>query len=172
MNPHHVADVENFICNFPQDGIIPDENLKKAIGKEIDQYRLVMKRNRDTRRIQCVINRELSPADYWELDGEKSFPHIAKVALSVFAMVSSTASVERSFKTCGNILTKQRNRLGADKAAKLATISMNYKLLQINQGEDMHRLPVDDKVGEDEKVGEDDDNEIIDLITVIVMIPV
>jgi hypothetical protein len=45
-------------------------------------------------------------------------------------MVASKASVERSFKTCGNILTKSCNRLRNSKVTKLALISSsNFKLL-------------------------------------------
>jgi hypothetical protein len=41
---------------------------------------------------------------------------------------ASTGGIERSFSTLGSIMTKQRNRLGIEKAAKLCSIVNHFKL--------------------------------------------
>jgi hypothetical protein len=124
------CEVENFIREFPVHGHrINDQPLQDAISRELDRYFVIMRNERQQdRRIKDVCDRKLAPIHFWEIESTY-FPLLSKVAKVTFAMVASNASVERSFKTCGNILTKARNRLHNSKVAKLALISSNYKLL-------------------------------------------
>ena len=130
-----------------------DEELRRSIGTEIDSYLLRMRRIGEIdRRVQDVRTRRLSPLHFWEIEASY-YPLLSKIAKITFAMVSSNASVERSFKTCGNnILTKSRNRLSTVKVAKMAKISTNFKLLnnvtQKRKLEEVNEVDNNDSNGE------------------------
>lgn len=48
---------------------------------------------------------------YWEDLGEKLFPEIAQVAMSVLAFPGGSGNLERDFCKSGNLITKQRGSM-------------------------------------------------------------
>lgn len=68
----------------------------------------------------------MSPSAWWRAAGAYSNrlnPKAVDICESLMLLPSSTAALERSFSTMGNIITKKRNRLGIEKARKLAVIN-------------------------------------------------
>ena len=51
----------------------------------------------------------------WWKTHEASLPNMSLMAKDFLSVQSSSASSERMFSVCGNLLTKQRNRLSAKK---------------------------------------------------------
>jgi len=67
---------------------------------------------------------EKTPKEFWNLPFIKHSP-IAPVALRIFSISPSTASVERSFSIQNYVHSKVRNRLSHDKVNKIMTVKMN-----------------------------------------------
>jgi hypothetical protein len=79
-------------------------------------------------------NVESSESDYWRLivsyQGDESFfkVKLAELALRLFSLPASNASVERSFSMQGLIHTKIRNKLSIEKQRKILTIQFSKKV--------------------------------------------
>lgn len=70
---------------------------------------------------------KLEPAAWWNnFFGQTKLGQIANKILTV---PSTSAAVERSFSTFGNIHTTKRNKLTTDRAGKLSYVSHNWRLL-------------------------------------------
>jgi hypothetical protein len=70
---------------------------------------------------------DVDPISWWLTFFPKTV--LAKTAQKVLSVPSTSASVERSFSTHGNIHTKKRNKLKTERAAKICYISHNWKLM-------------------------------------------
>lgn len=68
----------------------------------------------------------LKPTLWWKTYGFET--SLAKVALKILSMPTTSASTERSFSTHGYVHSKSRNRLSNERAAKLTFIQHNYNL--------------------------------------------
>ena len=68
---------------------------------------------------------KIRPTAWWK--GFCSNQELSKIASKILSLPSTTAAVERSFSTYGNIHTAKRNRLSNDTAKKLVFISQNIK---------------------------------------------
>jgi hypothetical protein len=68
----------------------------------------------------------VSPLAWWMAQAKQLNPDMLNLIKMLFTTVASSAGVERIFSTFGFIHSDVRNRLGSEKAAKLAFI---YKML-------------------------------------------
>jgi hypothetical protein len=66
-----------------------------------------------------------TPLQYWQADGV-AWPLLQDIAITLFAMVTSSAASERKFSTFCFIHSKLRNSLAAEKVQKLVFIKTNY----------------------------------------------
>src|ERR1700754_4715119 len=72
-----------------------------------------------------------NPIDWWEHAPNHDLqPGFKQLIRKLFSLPSSTGGIERLFSTLGNIMTKERNRLSIEKAAKLCNIHNHYKIVQ------------------------------------------
>lgn len=77
--------------------------------------------------------RTISPIAWWKgICGSSS---LSKIACRILTAPCTSAAVERSFSTYGNIHTRKRNRLTTERASKLAFISYNWNLENANKNE-------------------------------------
>lgn len=68
----------------------------------------------------------MSPVAWWRSSAAYSIrilPKMVEACEVLMILPSSTAALERAFSTMGNIITKKRNRLGIEKARKLAVVN-------------------------------------------------
>lgn len=72
---------------------------------------------------------KVDPLAWWK--GMCSSRPLAKVAVMILSLPSTSAACERSFSTYGNIQTAKRNRLTIKRASKLVFIQQNLKLSSI-----------------------------------------
>lgn len=99
------------------------------------------------------------------------------MTIKLFSLVVSTSSVERSFKTQGNIHSKVRNRLHDVKCSMLMTIKMNSHLLTVKKLTSIKRKLISDesesiavhdneviKESEDDSDFESDDEDLKEVI--------
>jgi len=76
----------------------------------------------------------LTPLEWWKECQNCNLPQgLVKLTETLFNLPASSASIERSFSTLGNILTKKRNRLGIEKAEKLCYIYQTRKMYNIKR---------------------------------------
>lgn len=79
-------------------------------------------------KINEQMTEKLHPLEWWNMFYEKT--KLAQLAaLKILSIPVTSAAVERSFSTFGNIHSKKRNRLSTKRAAKLTYISHNWRLL-------------------------------------------
>ncbi|CAF1430901.1 unnamed protein product [Adineta steineri] len=72
---------------------IDDDELERYLSKRLD-----------------LTNLSDNPLDFWK-NHKVEFPVLAKVACQVFSVPATSACVERSFSTAGNIATKRRTNI-------------------------------------------------------------
>ena len=72
-------------------------------------------------RISCI--------DWWYANKQK-FPYMASLAMTVLGVPASSAAVERLFSIAGDVITDDRNRLGADLASKLILLRATWGPLE------------------------------------------
>lgn len=70
---------------------------------------------------------EINPVVWWK--GVCGSTKLSKIAVRILTAPSTSAAVERSFSTHGNIHSNKRNRLTTERAAKIAFTSYNWNLL-------------------------------------------
>ena len=107
-------EIINTIRNYP---IRPEQDIEAELIKELDTF------------IELEEDIIHSTSRKFWVWNKRDLPLLSTIALRVFALVPSTTSVERSFKTRGNIHSKTRNRLTDDTCTRLLRIKMNYHLL-------------------------------------------
>lgn len=74
----------------------------------------------------CAKNSNILPLTYWKgICTEMPFRHVAEAVLS---MPATSAAIERTFSSYGNIHSKSRNRLTTERAGKITYINHNLKL--------------------------------------------
>jgi hypothetical protein len=79
--------------------------------------------------LQPSARKNLKPIDWWANAITPAVPKpFAELVHTLFLFPASTAGIERCFSTMGNIMTRQRNRISVEKAAKLCAINNYYKL--------------------------------------------
>ena len=71
----------------------------------------------------------LSGLEYWCQYGKSEYPLLAKIALRLYLVPTSSAAAERVWSIDSFIHSKRRNRLGNKKVEKLAFIYINHCLL-------------------------------------------
>jgi hypothetical protein len=73
----------------------------------------------------------MEPSVWWKSAAGPTVPDsLLTLINNIFVMPSSSAGIERSFSTLGNIMTPVRNRLGLEKASMLCCIHNQLKLEQ------------------------------------------
>ena len=100
--------------------VIAAESLKQADAEFFSQTLL-----------NPLICKKMNPSKWWESASEnirlpKGLVQLAKMLMS---LPSSSAGIERDFSTLANIMTKQRNRIGIEKASKLCLV---HRYLRVN----------------------------------------
>lgn len=76
-----------------------------------------------------TIRKEMDPRRWWKSAGTSGIIQaFIDFVDTLFTYPASTASIERAFSTLGGVMTKQRNRLSLEKAAKLCSIINHYKI--------------------------------------------
>ncbi len=109
--------------------------FKDKILIELNEFRTSVTENIETIS-QMSQNKSFSTLTWWQ-EYSSHFPIISILAIKLFSLVVSTSSVERSFKTQGNIHTKARNKLHDFKCSMLMAIKMNSSLLRKREGASM-----------------------------------
>jgi Protein of unknown function (DUF 659)/hAT family C-terminal dimerisation region len=71
----------------------------------------------------------LTGQQFWSQYGKDQYPHLAKIALRLYTVPTSSAAAERVWSIYAFIHSKRRNRLGIKKVEKLAFIYINHCLL-------------------------------------------
>jgi hypothetical protein len=71
-----------------------------------------------------------NPVRYWKSYlGYEDHNKLAQLAVRIFETVANSVASERAFSAMNIIITKLRNRLGAERADKLIFINMNQRVL-------------------------------------------
>lgn len=68
----------------------------------------------------------VKPTAWWKF---YAHTNLGKIAEKILTTLLTSAATERSFSTFGNVHTKKRNRLTAERAGKITYIAHNYKLM-------------------------------------------
>ncbi len=71
--------------------------------------------------------RDSDPIEWWLSDGKASFPTLFQAAIKHLICPATSVPSERVFSSAGEVLTKKRNRLGADCANMIITLHTNLK---------------------------------------------
>ena len=115
-----------------------------------------------------LMQQSISRYSFW-VTQKRYFPLLSKISMKIFSLITSTASVERSFKFRGNINTKIRNRIDPDTCSKLLTVKMNNTLLKTQSRGIKRRLDTTDICSEQKEdgidlTGEEEESEVEELI--------
>lgn len=74
--------------------------------------------------LQPDIQSSMSPLEWWKQAATSVVPKkLLEMIEILFLIPAGTGGIERCFSTMGNIMTKKRNRLEVETAAKLANIN-------------------------------------------------
>jgi hypothetical protein len=121
-----------------------DEAIERCRG-ELDTYLTNMVN------LPYVLEEEflsLSGKQFWSQYGISDYPFLAKIALRLFTVPTSSAAAERVWSIYSFIHSKRRNRLGIQKVEKLVFIYINHCLLDT--------IDVNDYIGDDDVSDEED----------------
>lgn len=66
---------------------------------------------------------------YWSVEGMAKYPELAKVALRIYSIPSSSATSERAWSTYGLVHSKTRNRLKPETQNMLVFVYINSAIL-------------------------------------------
>ena len=89
------------------------------IRKEMSKYEALSVPPKAT----CILG-------WWNFHS-KMFPILSSLARMVLAIPASSAKSERTFSTCGNLVTQKRSRLGPNKVEELVITKENWKNVKI-----------------------------------------
>ena len=169
------------------EGIVRNEqsalgNNERSIQKRKSEIcnELTIFRNNVVQYRQSILLASQSPhwsALTWWQEYSDEFPILSTLTITLFSLGVSTSSVERSFKTQGNIHSKVRNRLHDVKCSMLMTIKMNSHLLTVIKLTSIKRKLISDesesiavhdneviKESEDDSDFESDDEDLKEVI--------
>ncbi|KAL0849218.1 hypothetical protein ABMA28_013551 [Loxostege sticticalis] len=96
---------------------------------------------------------DIVPVTWWK--GLCSSKNLSKIAVRILTSPCTSAATERSFSKHGHIHSRKRNRLTAERAAKLTFISYNWDLLNKFENTDCEDLEYDHDIITDLTVNSD-----------------
>lgn len=107
-----------------------NDEIKSALISEFTEYQVAMSNpnNSEQMMLKNIKDGKMTVYSFWVAQ-KRYFPLLTKISMRIFSLITSTASVERSFKYRGSIHTKIRNRMHGDACLKALTIKMNQHLL-------------------------------------------
>jgi hypothetical protein len=139
MSREEKSDVRILIKNYNIGLDLPPMVMQAHLENELNSYLTYVLSNKEEIKLQSQ-SPTFSSLTWW-LDGESEYPYLYLLAQRVFSLVVSTSSVERSFKTRGNIHTIIRNRLKVETTTKLVQVKLNSHLLSLANITKKRKLP-------------------------------
>jgi hAT family C-terminal dimerisation region len=132
--------------------VVTDETEVIIYDEYMDFHRVAAE-DESSKSVRFRSLQKKSPLLYWKDEGCR-WPTIAKIAIKLFTMATSSASVERNFSSMGFVHTKARNRMQQPKVEKVVFIRDNANAL-LKTVEEVPDIVIDGDCD-----GDDDDNEI------------
>jgi hypothetical protein len=120
-------ELEEFIWSYYSLGAeVANEKVKESMFNQYHEFQVTVLKLRESSKsymYQRLMAGTHKVLDWWAV--KDKWPELRKLAMRIFSLVPSGAESERNFSTEGFIHTKLRNRLSADKVAKLNAIKTN-----------------------------------------------
>jgi len=123
LSEDDVAEAMEYICHLSQQFDSTDE---EEVLQDLANYRSkdgLWRKDIIWKRAQKV-----SPSTWWK-GICSSRRHLSCIASRILQLPATSAAVERSFSTYGNIHSAKRNRLTVERAGKLVYVSHNLRLI-------------------------------------------